>query len=129
MVSNALFYQVHQRLNEIFQCDTNIPFAGIPVLICGDFYQLSPVRGLPVYANASSKKGNLSLDLWRNFRMAELTELMRQSGYSRFISLLNKIRKGEIDSNVEKTFISRFVNKDDLSYPPMHIFAKNNPDY
>ena len=33
------------------------------------------------------------------------------------------------NSNVEKGFISRFVNKNDLSYPThsVHIFAENNP--
>ena len=54
MVSNALSYEVHQRLNEIFQCDHNVPFAGLPVLICGDFYQLPPIRGLSIYTSASS---------------------------------------------------------------------------
>ena len=78
MVSNALFYRVHQKLNEIFQCDSNIPFAGLPVLICGDFYQLPTVKGLPVYANSPSMKGYLNLDLWRKFRIAELAEVIRQ---------------------------------------------------
>ena len=74
-------------------------------------------------------KGYQSLHLRKNFRMAELTEVMRQTGDSNFISLLNKIWKGEIYSNVEKGFISRFVNKNDLSYPThsVHIFGENNP--
>lgn len=129
MVSNALFYQVHQRLSEIFLCDSNIPFAGLPVFICGDYYQLPPVRGLPVAASLPSMKGYLSLDLLTNFGMAELTEVMRQKGDSNFISRLNKIRKGEIDSNIRKALTCRFVNKNDLSYPAhsVHIFAENNP--
>ena len=74
-------------------------------------------------------KGYLSLNLSINFRMAKLTEVMRQRGYKNFISQLNKIWKGEIDSNLEKALISRFINKIDLSYPThsVHMFAENNP--
>ena len=77
IVSNILFFQVHRRLNEIFGCGGNVRFSGLPVLVCGDFYQLPPVGGLPMYANASSMKGYLNIDLWRNFKFAELAEVMR----------------------------------------------------
>ena len=33
MVSSVLFYQVHQRLNEIFGVSTDLPFAGLPGLL------------------------------------------------------------------------------------------------
>lgn len=74
-------------------------------------------------------KGYLSLDYWRNFRIADFREVMRQRGDSDLYSLLNKIRKGEIDFNVEKALISRFVYKNNLSYPAhsVHMFAENNP--
>ena len=128
MVSNALFYQVHMRLNETFQCESNITFAGLPVLISGNFQQLPPVAGLSIYTSASSMEGYLGSNLWINFRMTQLTEVMRQRGYNNFISQFNKIRKGEIDSKVEKALISRFINKNDLSYPTyrVHIFPENN---
>ena len=38
MVSSVLFYQVNQRLNEIFGYSGNEPFAGLPVIVCGDFF-------------------------------------------------------------------------------------------
>ena len=73
-------------------------------------------------------EGYLGTNLWIIFRMTQLTEVMRQRGYNNFISQFNKIRKGEIDSNVEKALISRFVNKNDLPYPThsVHIFPDNN---
>lgn len=67
VVYNALFYQVHRRLKEIFQCHSNTLFPGLPVFICGDFCQLLPVRGLPVHASESSKKGNLRVRLLDKF--------------------------------------------------------------
>ena len=36
-VSSVLFYQVNQRLNEIFGYSGNEPFARLPVIVCGDF--------------------------------------------------------------------------------------------
>ena len=40
MISIMLLYQVNSY---------QLPFAGISVIVCGDFYQLPLVRGLPVY--------------------------------------------------------------------------------
>ena len=50
MVSNNLLYYIHLRLNEIFVTADTEPFAGLIILAVGDFFQLSPVGGLPVYA-------------------------------------------------------------------------------
>ena len=62
------------------------------MLVCGDFYQLPPVRRRPTYANASSMKGYINLDLWRNFKLVELTEIMRQKGDGSFISTAQKMK-------------------------------------
>ena len=50
MVSSMLLYQVNQRLNEILGYSDQLPFTGMSVIVCGNFYQLPPVRGLPVYS-------------------------------------------------------------------------------
>ena len=76
MVSSALFFQVDQWLTEIFRYSGKEPFAGLPALVCGDFYQLPPVKVLPVYSNATSIKGFLALSLWKKFQMVELAEVM-----------------------------------------------------
>ena len=46
-----------------------------------------------------------------------------------FLNLLNKIRVGQIDQNTEHDIKSRFIEKDDASYPSnvLHIFAENVP--
>ena len=48
MVSNDLLLHVHLRLVEIFCCRTDIPFAGITIIVV-DFLQLPPVKARPVY--------------------------------------------------------------------------------
>ena len=72
-------------------------YAGMSVIVCGDFHQLPPVRGLPVYSSTISTKGLLTLNLWLKFKMAELTEVMRQRDDYQFNNILNKIRKDQID--------------------------------
>ena len=57
------FYQVNQRLNEIFGYSGKKPFAGLPVIVCCDFCQLPPLKGLPIYSSAASIKGFIALDL------------------------------------------------------------------
>ena len=72
MLSNAPFFRVNRRLNEIF----GYLNAGPPVIVCGHFYQLPQVKGLQIYSSATSIKGFLPLDFWKKLQMAGLTEVM-----------------------------------------------------
>ena len=132
MVPSKLLFHIHQRLLEIFGCLSNAPFAGKSVLVCGDLYQLPPVRAKPIFmfdGFSTLFQGVLSMDLWRNFKIAELTEVMRQKDDLVFINLLNKVRVGNIDNDVESLLKTRFISKSDPSYPneALHIFAENSP--
>ena len=46
MVSSVLFYQVYQRLNEIFGVSTDLPFVGLPVLVCSIFINYHQLQEL-----------------------------------------------------------------------------------
>ena len=127
MVSSVLFFQVNQRLTEIFRYSGKEPFAGLPVMVCGDFYQLPPVKGSPVYSSATSIKGFLALDLWKKFQMVELIEVMRQRGDHDFIRVLNKIRERNIDEDVEHTLKARFLEAKSYPEHAVHMFAENKP--
>ena len=59
VVSTVLVFQVNQRLIEIFIYSGKEPFAGLPVTVCGDIYQLPSIKGSPVYSIATSIKGFL----------------------------------------------------------------------
>ena len=124
-----LFYRVHQRLNEMFGVLTDLQFTGLPVLACGDLYQLPPVKGAPIYSSTDNIKGYLSLELWNNFKVVELTEVMRQRGDLELISFLNKIRFGIVDYEGEKILLSRFTAKNNPAYPKhaLHMFTENKP--
>ena len=69
----------------------------------------------------------IALDLWRKFQMIELTEVMRQKGNFEFISLLNKIREGEIDDHVKNTSKSRFLKEKSFHQHVAHMFVENKP--
>ena len=130
MVSSDLFLKIDDRLLEIFMFSTSIEFAGLTVALVADLLQLPPVMGKPVYATADgcdSLERHLSLNLWRMLQFAELTEVMRQRGDTKFIDLLNKIRVGNVDENAQKLIRERFIEESDTNYREnaLHVFAKN----
>ena len=100
MVYNELLFQLNRRLIKIFGCESNRPFAGIPMILCGDLYQLPTVRGKPIYMFNRSVKGYITLDLWEMFQFAELTEVIRQRGDNLLIHTLNKICLGNVNESL-----------------------------
>ena len=115
MVSNKLLLNVHQRLVEIFGCSPDIPFAGISVIACGDFYQLPLIQQRPVYAEFDDGMLKIS-HCWRLFKIVELMEVMRQMGNQTLITLLNNIRAGNITENDKKILQSKFITESDHNY-------------
>ena len=120
MVSRDLFYKTHARILEIFMSPTPTRFAGLSVVVLGDFLQLPSVRGKPIYALIDDHErieGFLSLDLWNIFKFAELTEVMKQRGDIEFIEFLNKIRVGNLDESIQTRLKARFFKENDVNYP------------
>ena len=132
MVSNDLFRNINRRLQEIFMCSTEVLFGGISIILIGDFLQLPPVKGKPIYApfGYDDKLDTLfGLELWHTFKFAELTEVMRQKDELEFVQLLNQIRIGNINQVVENKLKSRFIDPTNEIYPSnsVHMFAENQP--
>ena len=113
MVSGKLLYQIHKRLNEIFSQQQDISFGGKSVLVCRDLYQLPPVQAKPVFMfnETEASEGFLMIDLLHKFKMAELTEIMRQKSESVFTDLLNRIRIYAVDLSVDYILKSRFAQQ------------------
>ncbi|XP_073723480.1 LOW QUALITY PROTEIN: uncharacterized protein [Misgurnus anguillicaudatus] len=86
MVDHHLLSYVHGRLRQIKQTGDYSVFGKVSIIAVGDFYQLPPVKGTPLYADA---KG---VNLWDNiFEIAELTNVVRQEDAS-FAEMLNRVR-------------------------------------
>lgn len=84
MVDHNLLSYVHGRLRQIKQTGDYSVFGKVSVVAVDDFYQLPPVRGIPLY---SDTKG---VNLWHNnFEIAELTKVVRQQNAC-FAEMLNR---------------------------------------
>ena len=66
-VSSVLF-SIQPTINEIFGYSGEEPFAGLPIIVCADFYQLFQVKCSPIYSSVTSIKGFLVLIYGRSFR-------------------------------------------------------------
>ena len=97
-------------------------------MVCGDLYQLPPGNVKPAFTFnvTETMEGFINMDLWHKFKLAELDQVMLQDD-DMFVNLLNKIRKGETDQNVEHIIKSRFIDKNEPHYPSdvLHIYAEN----
>ncbi|XP_061749313.1 uncharacterized protein LOC133547832 [Nerophis ophidion] len=85
MVDHNLLAYVHGRLRQMKQTGDFSPFGNVSVIAVGDFYQLPPVKGRPLYTM------QVGVDLWCHFKKVELKTVVRQKD-SVFSELLNRLR-------------------------------------
>lgn len=120
MVNHNLLAYIHGRLRQIKQSGDTCLFGNVTVIAVGDFFQLPPVRGKPLYVQ------NVGADLWSGtFQMVELTDSMRQRDTA-FASLLNRLRqhpKGAPMLLDDLQTLKSCVTGEESS--ALHIFATN----
>ncbi|MCX6799635.1 MAG: PIF1 family DEAD/DEAH box helicase [Candidatus Falkowbacteria bacterium] len=108
------------RVCRVF-CKNNLPFGGIQVVLCGDFFQLPPVSS----GNESSEFIYKS-DAWQkmNIKICYLEHQFRQTD-NQFNQLLNEIRSNSISAGSKALLMSRH-NKDlDISLTPTRLYTHN----
>ncbi len=101
----------------------DLPFGGIQVVLCGDFFQLPPVTrmGEPpahfIYKAESWKKAG--------FAICYLSDQYRQSGDDAMLSILNEIRAGEVSDESRESLKERFNVKTIEGVEPTRLFTHN----
>ena len=65
-------------------------------------------------------KDFLMPDLWRKFKLAKLSQIMRQKNDTMFMELLNDIRAALFDDTIDYTLKSRIKQQSDGQSPIMH---------
>ena len=121
MVSNYMLKYIHLLLQEI-KCN-NLLFGGVNIITVGDLHQLKPVMGQFVFEDYRNDYGPLATNLWReNFKLYELTNIMRQKDDKQFAQLLNRLRIGTHTKKndiklLKKTKTTNKHLKDKISIP------------
>ena len=125
MVSTPMLNLIHSRLQQIKQPSSqSAVFGNINILAVGDFYQVPPVAAKPLTSNYASLT-----DLWSNFCIWELNEVVRQKGDHQFASLLNRLRtrkRNDPISDADNSLLeSRVIHPSEAGYPQndLHIVA------
>lgn len=83
--------------------NTELPFGGLQVIICGDFFQLPPVN-----KEEERAKYAFESEIWHsmNIKICYLSEQHRQND-NKIISVLNDIRSNQVTDATWETIMSR----------------------
>ena len=105
MVRSDVFSAVDIRLRSLARGgNRDRPFGGKQIILVGDFFQLPPVVKTETESEYLKKElgGDYAFqtDLWNraNFRCVFLKTVHRQKTDTRFLSVLNNIRNGDLDA-------------------------------
>ena len=96
--------------------DKNLPFGGVQIIVVGDLYQLPPIvsrEEMHIFNQYFTSPYFFSADAFDSgsFSVIELTTIFRQKD-ERYISLLNKIRIGDVTSYDLDLINDRIVDRD-----------------
>ena len=123
MVGNLVWAALNKKLQQVFE--NTLLFGGISIIVVGDFLQLKPVRQDFVFQlNKYSAYGYIAgVPLWECFKIFKLTIIERQKDDLEFAKALNRLGRGEHDTNDVKLLQTRIITKKDDS--SINIFRTN----
>jgi ATP-dependent exoDNAse (exonuclease V) alpha subunit len=101
-----------------------LPFGGIQLVVCGDFFQLPPVTREISEDDATHSPYTSSSWKNANFTVCYLTEQHRQNDME-FLDVLNGIRTGKIDERVLAPLRTRYKKQIENSLEPTKLYTHN----
>ncbi|MFH0846226.1 MAG: helix-turn-helix domain-containing protein [Patescibacteria group bacterium] len=101
--------------------DEDLPFGGLQVVLCGDFFQLPPI-------NRFNEKIRFAYhsNIWQDMdlHVCYLEEQYRQEDNDSLIEILNAIRRKEVDQEILEKLKNR-ENKNDKDFVFTKLFTHN----
>ena len=103
--------------------DPFIPFGGLQVILCGDFFQLPPIGNS---LEKSKDKFSFMSEAWQmgNFNICYLTKQYRQDD-DVLHQILNQIRRGKIDEEAVKHLQKANDHRIDEKITPTKLYTHN----
>ncbi|KAG9515652.1 hypothetical protein KCU93_g9445, partial [Aureobasidium melanogenum] len=120
MIDLRLLHQIDLRCQQIW--NNKRPFGDMCVLLTGDFAQLPPVIGKPLYATHELTLEETRFQtIYRGFdKTVRLTRIIRQSGDMRLQTILNELRNNAVSDRSCDLLASRCMSL--LSTREIHDF-------
>ena len=129
---------IDERCRQAFPQQNSLPFSGLNIILCGDFYQLTPVLEKPLYSTKHPRrlveyeiKGRAAYELFN--RTIELDTIMRQQGPDQqpFLHALSGLRNNDLTVEGWRTLTTRVksllpIMEVDTFNDALHIYAKKD---
>ena len=114
MVSDIMLTFISRRLSEIM--DNTLPFGKLNMIVVGDLFQLSPVKGRYAFHNHL---------LWHLFKPMFLMKNMSQNNDIAYVRILNRARVGLLTDKYIAMLKERLQHCASSSFPSsLHIYPK-----
>lgn len=101
----------------------DLPFGGMQVVLCGDFFQLPPVSSSPITGEKSFAYESAA---WKNgdFYTCYLSEQHRQDG-DPLLEILNDIRNGTAGEHTKTILRTRYKKAPESTVKATKLYARN----
>lgn len=98
------------------------PFGGLQIILCGDFFQLSPVTT----KKSEDSRFVVDSDIWNSMdlKVCYIEEQYRQQD-KKFLSILSAIRENAIDESIIKILQERYNQPINSSIKPTILYTHN----
>ena len=109
MISAETFDTLHAVACAVRRRPLSVPFGGIRLIMCGDFFQLPPVPNEAQRRARQPARYAFEAAAWARLapRAVVLRQVHRQSEAPAFIALLNEVRTGHVSAETERALRGR----------------------